>query len=115
MGQSDQKNQITPSIGSRQMRLKPGQQNQQPGHVGQQGGQRKPGQQHYATPPGLNSGEPWSAWDDKDLRHAANHGDSVEATAAFLQRTPDEVRARAEELKVGFGLFGQERPEVRRG
>jgi hypothetical protein len=55
--------------------------------------------------PGLNTGEPWSAWDDKDLRHCAEQGDSVSETALFLQRSTGEVLQRAKELKIEFAAL----------
>jgi hypothetical protein len=44
----------------------------------------------------LNTGTPWSSWDDQDIR--SGHSRSIEETANFLCRTPSEVRQRIREI-----------------
>src|SRR5689334_3884124 len=48
--------------------------------------------------PNLNTGTPWSTWDDEDIRWGLDHNRSVEETADFLCRTPSEVRQRIGEI-----------------
>ena len=47
--------------------------------------------------PNLNTGKPWSYWDDQDIRWGLDHG-STEEIANFLCRTPSEVRRRIEQI-----------------
>jgi hypothetical protein len=44
--------------------------------------------------PNLNTGSPWSTWDDQDIKWALDHNHSIEEIANFLFRTPSEVRQR---------------------
>jgi hypothetical protein len=46
----------------------------------------------------LNTGNPWSTWDDQDIKRALDHNHSIEEIANFLCRTPSEVRQRMEEI-----------------
>jgi hypothetical protein len=48
--------------------------------------------------PNLNTGTPWSSWDDQDVRWGLDHDRSVEEIADFLCRTPSEVRRRMAEI-----------------
>ena len=48
--------------------------------------------------PNLNTGEPWSETDDRDLRAELQAGQSIEEAARFLCRTIDEVEKRMREL-----------------
>ncbi|MBV9583836.1 MAG: hypothetical protein JO213_03015 [Alphaproteobacteria bacterium] len=48
--------------------------------------------------PNLNTGTPWSEWDDNDLGWGTDHNRSVEETADFLCRTPSEIRQRIKEI-----------------
>jgi hypothetical protein len=48
--------------------------------------------------PNLNTGTPWSSWDDQDIRCGLDHNRSIEETADFLCRTPSEVRQRIREI-----------------
>jgi hypothetical protein len=48
--------------------------------------------------PNLNTGTPWSSWDDQDIRWGAEHNRSIEETANFLCRMPSEVRRRIEQI-----------------
>jgi hypothetical protein len=48
--------------------------------------------------PNLNTGNPWSTWDDQDIKRALDHNHSIEEIANFLCRTPSEVRQRMEEI-----------------
>jgi hypothetical protein len=48
--------------------------------------------------PNLNTGTPWSSWDDEDIRWGLDHNRSIEETANFLCRTPSEVRQRIGEI-----------------
>ncbi|HEX3415950.1 MAG TPA: hypothetical protein VHT21_06040 [Stellaceae bacterium] len=48
--------------------------------------------------PNLNTGTPWSAWDDQDIRWGLDHNSSMEEIANFLCRTPSEVRRRIEQI-----------------
>ena len=54
--------------------------------------------QHGAQEPNLNTGAPWSEWDDRDIRWGQNHGHSIEETATFLCRTRAEIRERISEI-----------------
>ncbi len=57
--------------------------------------------------PNLNTGKPWSNWDDWDIRWGVQHGTSDEKIADFLGRNVAEVRERMAEL-------GVERPAPKR-
>ena len=46
----------------------------------------------------LNTGTPWSSWDDQDIRSALDDNCSIEEIADFLCRTPSEVRQRIAEI-----------------
>src|SRR4051812_23389077 len=48
--------------------------------------------------PNLNTGTPWSSWDDEDIRWGLDHNRSIEETANFLCRTPSEIRQRIREI-----------------
>ena len=48
--------------------------------------------------PNLNTGTPWSSWDDQDIRWGLDHNNSIEEIADFLCRTPSEVRQRIREI-----------------
>jgi hypothetical protein len=48
--------------------------------------------------PDLNTGTPWSSWDDQDIRLGLDQNRSIEETADFLCRTPSEVRQRIREI-----------------
>jgi hypothetical protein len=48
--------------------------------------------------PDLNTGTPWSSWDDEDIRWRLDHNRSIEETADFLCRTPSEIRQRIAEI-----------------
>jgi hypothetical protein len=48
--------------------------------------------------PNLNTGTPWSTWDDEDIRWGLDHNRPIEETADFLCRTPSEVRQRISEI-----------------
>src|SRR5215472_2287994 len=48
--------------------------------------------------PNLNTGTPWSTWEDQDIRWGLDHNRSIEETADFLCRTPSEVRQRIAEI-----------------
>jgi hypothetical protein len=48
--------------------------------------------------PNLNTGTPWSSWDDQDIRWQLDHNQSIEEIANFLCRTPSEVRQRIREI-----------------
>ena len=48
--------------------------------------------------PNLNTGNPWSSWDDQDIRWGLDHNRSIKETANFLCRTPSEVRQRIREI-----------------
>jgi hypothetical protein len=50
--------------------------------------------------PGLNSGQPWSAADDRDLRWGLDHGRSLDDTARFLSRSRPEILRRM----TGLGI-----------
>jgi hypothetical protein len=47
----------------------------------------------------LNTGTPWSAWDDQDIRWGLDHNRSIEEIANFLCRTPSEIRQRIREIE----------------
>jgi hypothetical protein len=51
-----------------------------------------------AEEPNVNTGTPWSSWDDQDIRWGLDHDRSIEETANFLCRTPSEVRQRIAEI-----------------
>jgi hypothetical protein len=53
----------------------------------------------------LNSGTPWSPWDDDDIRWGLDHDRSIEETANFLCRTPSEIRQRIEEIAEADETF----------
>jgi hypothetical protein len=48
--------------------------------------------------PNLNTGAPWSSWDDQDIRWGLDHDSPIEEIANFLCRTPSEVRQRIGEI-----------------
>jgi hypothetical protein len=48
--------------------------------------------------PGSCAGTAWRPEDDADLRKSLEAGCSIETTAEFLLRTPEECRARLDEL-----------------
>jgi hypothetical protein len=50
--------------------------------------------------PNLNTGTPWSSWDDEDIRWGLDHDSSIEEIANFLCRTASEVRQRIGEIEV---------------
>ena len=52
-----------------------------------------------AEEPNLNTGTPWSSWDDQDIRWQLDHNNSIEEIARFLCRTPCEVRQRIAEIE----------------
>jgi hypothetical protein len=49
--------------------------------------------------PNLNTGTPWSEWDDRDIRWGLDNGRSIEETADFLCRTPTEIHQRIHEIE----------------
>jgi hypothetical protein len=49
--------------------------------------------------PNLNTGNPWSAWDDQDIRSGLDHNRSIEEIACFVCRTPSEIRQRIREIE----------------
>src|SRR3954468_25017251 len=49
--------------------------------------------------PNLNTGDPWSEWDDQDIRWGLDHDRSIEETADFLCRTPSEIAQRVQEIR----------------
>jgi hypothetical protein len=64
---------------------------------------------HPSEEPNLNSGTPWSPWDDDDIRWGLDHNRnrpfgptgperSIEEIANFLCRTPSEIRQRIAEI-----------------
>ena|ERR1044071_8806048 len=69
--------------------------------------------------PNLNTGKPWSEWDDADIRWGLAHARPIEETAHFLCRTPSEIAQRMQEIReadaigdpslLRDGLTGQER------
>ena len=48
--------------------------------------------------PNLNTGTPWQAGEDQDIRGMLDHDESIEEIASFLCRTPSEVRERIAEI-----------------
>jgi hypothetical protein len=52
-----------------------------------------------AEEPNLNTGTPWSSWDDQDIRWQLDHNHSIEEIAGFLCRMPSEVRRRVAEIE----------------
>jgi hypothetical protein len=46
----------------------------------------------------LNTGTPWSSWEDLDIRYGLDHNEPIEEIANFLCRTPSEVRERIREI-----------------
>ena len=48
--------------------------------------------------PNLNTGMPWSSWEDEDIRWQLDHNESIEEIANFLCRTPSEIRRRIEQI-----------------
>src|SRR3954449_9848926 len=52
----------------------------------------------HSDKPNLNTGIPWSSWDDQDIRWGLDHDRSIEETADFLCRTPSEIRQRIGEI-----------------
>ena len=48
--------------------------------------------------PNINTGTPWSSWDDQEIRCGLDHNRSIKETADFLCRTPSEVRQRIREI-----------------
>ena len=48
--------------------------------------------------PNLNTGTPWSSWDDQDIRWGLDHHRSIEEIANFLCRTAAEIRQRIVEI-----------------
>jgi hypothetical protein len=52
-----------------------------------------------AEKPNLNTGKPWSTWDDQDIRSALDHNRSIEEIANLLCRTPSEIRRRIREIE----------------
>jgi hypothetical protein len=52
-------------------------------------------------PPNLNTGEPWSEEDIRDLRWGVSHRETVDRTADFLCRRELEIRDKARELGHG--------------
>jgi len=53
----------------------------------------------HAARPDLNTGTPWSTWDDNDIRWGLDHNRSIAETATFLCRTPLEIRQRIREIE----------------
>jgi hypothetical protein len=43
---------------------------------------------HPSEEPNLNTGTPWSSWEDEDIRWQIDHNRSTEEIAEFLCRTP---------------------------
>jgi hypothetical protein len=54
--------------------------------------------------PNLNTGTPWSAGEDEDIRWGLEHNRSNEETADFLCRTRSEVRERVGEIAEADAL-----------
>ena len=52
----------------------------------------------HSEEPNLNTGTPWSSWEDEDIRWGRDHNHSIEETADFLCRTPSEIRERIQEI-----------------
>jgi len=48
--------------------------------------------------PNLETGSPWSSWDDQDIRWGLDHNTSIEEIADFLCRTRSEIRQRIAEI-----------------
>jgi hypothetical protein len=48
--------------------------------------------------PNLNTGTPWSSWDDQDIRWGLDHDRPIGEIADFLCRTPSEVFQRIGEI-----------------
>lgn len=48
--------------------------------------------------PNLNTGTPWSPWDDEDIRYGLDRNRLIEETAKFLCRSPSEIRQRIAEI-----------------
>jgi hypothetical protein len=55
--------------------------------------------------PNLNTGQPWSENDVRDLRAAIENGDLLHEIANYLCRTKREVREKAREL--GLRINGE--------
>ena len=51
-----------------------------------------------AEGPNLNTGRPWSGWDDVDIRWGIENGRPIEETADFLCRQPSEILERMREI-----------------
>jgi hypothetical protein len=49
--------------------------------------------------PSLNTGTPWSSWEDEDIRWGLDHNSSIEEIADFLCRRLSEVRQRIGEIE----------------
>ena len=48
--------------------------------------------------PNLNTGTPWTSWEDQDISWGLDHNSSIEETAGFLCRTPSEIWQRMREI-----------------
>ena len=48
--------------------------------------------------PNLDTGTPWQAGQDEDIRGMLDHNEPIEEIASFLCRTPSEVRERIAEI-----------------
>ena len=48
--------------------------------------------------PNLNTGTPWGAWDDNDIRWGIENNRSIDATADFLCRMSSEICERMQEI-----------------
>src|SRR5215831_2407424 len=48
--------------------------------------------------PNLETGSPWSSWDDQDIRWGLDHNTSIEEIADFLCQTRSEIRQRIAEI-----------------
>jgi hypothetical protein len=46
----------------------------------------------------LNTGTPWSSWDDRDIRWSLDHNRLIEEIADFLCWMPSEIRQRIKEI-----------------
>ena len=53
---------------------------------------------YQSEEPNLNTGTPWSSWDDEDIRWGLDHNHSIEDMADFLRRTPSEVCRRIRQI-----------------
>jgi hypothetical protein len=62
--------------------------------------------------PNLNTGTPWSAWDDDDIRRQLDHNTSIQEIADFLCRTPKEIRQRILEIAEADAI-GDPSPALR--